>query len=91
MGKNDEFAAGGARPPLTDHEKQVLDFAREPFPTNGHRLRSMLSTFGYGETEFFSKLNRLRSHPEAVEYAPDVIRRANETIDNFHTRLGRAR
>ncbi len=89
MSKREEFEAGGSHPPLSDHEKQILDFARQDFPSAGHRMMSILKTFGMSETSFFSRLNTLRSHPEAVSYAPDVIRRANQTIQDRDTRLGR--
>ena len=82
MGRNFfDFAEGSAHPPLSDHDKRVLDFGKKWFKTPGARMEAVLSEFGMSETSYFTHLNRLRSHPEAREYAPDVLSRADRVVE----------
>ena len=82
MGRNFfDFAEGYSHPPLTDHDKRVLDFGKKWFKTPGARMEAVLSEFGMSETSYFTKLNSLRSHPEAREYAPDVLNRADRAVE----------
>lgn len=76
-----DFSAGSAQPPLSDEQKRILDFGGKWFKSPGARMEAVLSEFGMSETTYFQKLNSLRSHPGAVEYAPEVINRANRTIE----------
>lgn len=75
-----EFAVGNSHPPLTQDQKEVLDFGKRWFPTIGHRENAIQEQFGYPSHVYFQKLNALRHHPEASEYAPDVITRVNRAL-----------
>jgi hypothetical protein len=81
-----EFTVGSSHPPLSDHDKSILDFGKKWFKTPGARMEAVLSEFGMSETSYFQRLNSLRSHPEAREYAPDVLGRADRVVE-----LGRQR
>lgn len=76
-----EFARGQSHAPLTDDQKQILDFGRRVFPTIGHRENAIMEEFGYPSHTYLQKLLQLRHHPEAVEYAPEVISRMNSHTD----------
>lgn len=78
-----DFSDGASKSqqaPLTDHQKAVLDFGRRTFSNIGHRENEIRSTFDMSSTSYFQQLRGLLSHPEAVEYAPEVVRTANEII-----------
>lgn len=76
-----EFARGASHPPLTDEQKRRLDFARGWWPNLGARDNAIHENFAESSTSFFQKLHAMKSHPEAVEYAPDVIRRMNSVLE----------
>lgn len=76
-----EFAKGSSYPPLTEGQKQILDFAGKNWSNAGERENDIRSTFGYDSTRFFHRLHSLKDHPEAVAYAPTVMRRVNEVIE----------
>lgn len=82
MGRNFfDFAEGYSHPPLTDHDKKILDFGKRWFKTPADRFNAVTEEFGMSETSYFQRLNSLRSHPEAREYAPDVLRRADRAVE----------
>lgn len=83
-----ESAEGYRHPPLSDHDKQILDFGKKWFKTPGARMEAILSEFGMSDTSYFTHLNRLRSHPEAREYAPDVVNRADRVVELAKERSG---
>lgn len=90
MGRNFlDFAEGYSHPPLSDHDKKVLDFGKKWFKTPGARMEAVLSEFGMSETSYFQRLNALRSHPEAREYAPDVLNRADRVVEKAREQHGR--
>lgn len=76
-----EFARGYSHPPLTDEQKRRLDFARGWWPDSGTRENAIRENFAESSTSFFQKLHGLTSHPEAHEYAPDVMRRVEAVIE----------
>ena len=84
-----EFAMGSSHPPLTDHDKKVLDFGKRWFKTPADRFNAITEEFGMSETSYFQRLNSLRSHPEAAQYAPDVVNRANRVVDLSKEKNGR--
>lgn len=84
-----DFAMGYTHPPLTDHEKRILDFGRNWYKNAGARENAIRENFGMSSTSYFQKLNGLRSHPEAREYAPDVLSRADRLIELEMEKRGR--
>lgn len=89
MGRNFfDFAEGYSHPPLTEHDKRVLDFGKRWFKTPADRLNAVTEEFGMSETSYFQRLNSLRSHPEAREYAPDVLNRADRAVELSKERRG---
>lgn len=83
-----DFAMGHAHPPLTDAQKEILDFGKRWHRTPADRENAIRETFGYSSSTYFQKLNALRSHPEAREYAPDVLSRADRIIELAQGRRG---
>ena len=75
-----EFARGQSHAPLSDDQKQILDFGKRWFKNIGHRENAIHETFGFPSHVYFQRLNALRYHPEAMEYAPEVITRANAHV-----------
>lgn len=65
-----EFATGQERPGLSDHDKQVLDFAGD---LDGHSPDEIHSQFGYGPSTYYGKLNDLLANPDAAMYSPNVV------------------
>jgi hypothetical protein len=90
MGRNFyDMAMGASHPPLTDEQKRILDFGKRWHKTPAARMNAVLEEFGMSETSYFQKLNSLRSHPEAYEYAPDVVSRANRVVELDREKDGR--
>ncbi len=93
-GDFEDSATRSSRPPLTDHEKRILDFGRQSWTKVGHRDEAIRREFGLSSTGYYTKLVGLMDHPEAVEYAPEVIRRSRSVIDGSavnNTEQARAR
>jgi len=85
----DFYDAGelASRPPLTQTEMDMLDHERSNPHADGRKVESVLRAFDMSLTSYYSRLNQLRSHPHAVEYAPDVVRRMNQKVDEGARRL----
>lgn len=80
-GDFNEAAGESQQPPLTDSQKQILEFGRKEWSSPAHRENDIRSTFDMSSSSYFQKLHSLLSHPEAVAYAPDVVRRMNSIMD----------
>lgn len=76
-----DFAMGHTHSPLSDQQKEMLDFGKKWWKNAGERENDIMSTFGMNSTQYFQKLHALKDHPEAVAYAPDVVRRMNRVIE----------
>lgn len=73
--RNGEFAAGHPAEELSDHDKSIIDFAKDAPRHPGHRVNGIRETFNYSETTYFQRLNRLLNDPRALEYDPTTINR----------------
>jgi hypothetical protein len=73
MGRTDDFVGASLEPSLSEAQRTILDFARQDFPTVGHRENAIRETFGYPSHTFFRKLLAASHHPEAADYAPEVV------------------
>lgn len=61
--------------PLTDHEKQLLDFERQSFLHEGIKERRVRETFGLSLPQYLLALRTLLDRPEAWAEAPGVLAR----------------
>lgn len=83
-----DFAMGYLHAPLSDHEKDILDFGKTWHKNPAERENAIRERFGFSSTTYFQKLNALRSHPEAREYAPSVVSRADRIVEQGSSRRG---
>lgn len=60
---------------LTDHERQVLDFAGLTWRHDGARDMAVRDEFGTSAHLYFQQLHRLLERPEALAYAPVTVNR----------------
>jgi hypothetical protein len=71
---NDDFTTGysAKEPPLSGHQKDVLDFAKQSFGHTYERDHAINEKFGLPSHVYFDQLSKVVEHPEASSYAPDV-------------------
>jgi hypothetical protein len=81
-GDFEDSADRSSRPPLTDYEKSFLDFGRQSWTKVGHRDEAIRTELGLSATSYYTKLVGLLDHPEAVAYAPEVVRRSRSNIES---------
>lgn len=74
-GRGQEFSAGNPPEELSDHDKSVIDFAKNAPKHPGHRVNGIREAFNYSETTYFQRLNRLLNDPRALEYDPTTVNR----------------
>jgi hypothetical protein len=60
---------------LTDYEKAVLDFESQQWTYPGAKEQAILTTFGWSATRHYQVVNALLDRPEALAYAPLLVRR----------------
>lgn len=61
--------------PLTDLERQVLDFERGWFKFAGAKEAAIRDTFDWTATRYYQVLNALLGRPEAIAYDPMTVKR----------------
>ena len=61
--------------PLTDRERQVLDFAGLTWRHDGNRDMAIREDFGLSATRYYQLLHGLLDRPEALAYAPVTVKR----------------
>jgi hypothetical protein len=80
--RGSEFAAGSAsQPSLTDHDRQILDFAGKTYRHEGAKWNDVSEQFGMNLTRYYQRLNTLIDHPEAAAYAPQTVNRYRRQRD----------
>lgn len=62
-------------PPLTDLDRQLLNFAGTWWRYAGAQEQAILDRFGFGATTYWRKVNDLLDRPEALAYAPVTVNR----------------
>lgn len=72
---------------LTDHERAMLDFERQWWRYSGAKEQAIRDLFDVTPTRFFQQLNALIDRPEALAYAPQVVKR----LQRVRTKRQRAR
>lgn len=60
---------------LTEREKQMLDFAGRTYRYEGARENDIRELFGLTATAYHQQLNVLLDKPEALAYAPTLVKR----------------
>lgn len=61
---------------LTDEEKAILDFEGGPWwKYAGAKETAVLEKFGHSATRYYQRLNALIDRPEALAYAPLLVKR----------------
>lgn len=86
---NAEFAAGQPQEGLSDHQRDILDFAKKTYRHRGKQEADILEQFGFRATTYFRRLNDLLSNPAAMEYDPITVKRHQRIVDDGLTRNGR--
>lgn len=58
---------------LTDEQKRILDFERNPFPRASGKAQAAQALFGHSMLEYEQALNEAVDNPASAAYAPDVV------------------
>jgi hypothetical protein len=66
---------------LTDHEREVLDFAGLTYNHPGIREAEIRNRFGLTATSYHQELNVLLDKPAALVYAPMTVNRLRRLRD----------
>ena len=61
--------------PLTDLEREMLDFAGLWFKYAGAQEQEIRDRFDLSATNYWQKVNALLDRPEALAYAPTTVNR----------------
>jgi hypothetical protein len=61
--------------PLSDRDRQILDFERESWRLSVPKERAIRERFGFSPARYHQVLNRLIQRPEALAYDPMLVRR----------------
>lgn len=67
---------------LTDDERAVLDFETQQWTYPGAKEQAIRETFDWSATRYFQVLNALLDRPEALAYAPLLVRRLQRLRDS---------
>lgn len=68
--------------PLSDRDRQVLDFAALTWRHDGARDMAIHDTFATSAHLYMQELNRLLDEPEALAYAPVTVNRLRRIRDD---------
>jgi hypothetical protein len=68
--------------PLTDAERELLDFSGLWFRYEGHREAAILDLFGVSAIRFHQRVNKLIDREEALAYAPILVNRLRNERQN---------
>jgi len=60
---------------LDDRDRAYLDFEADWWGYTWNKERAILAEFGHGATTYYARLNRLLDDPEALAYAPQLVKR----------------
>jgi len=71
-----------ASQPLTDRDRQVLDFAGLTWRHDGARDMAIRDEFGTSAHLYMQELNRLLDEPHALAYAPVTVSRLRRIRDD---------
>jgi Protein of unknown function (DUF3263) len=63
------------RSPLSDRDRELLDFERESWKLGAPKERAIRERFGFSAARYHQLLNRLIERPEALAHDPMLVRR----------------
>ncbi len=66
--------------PLTDTERDILDFEARPWAQGGAKAREIRERYGWSETRYLQVLRSLLDRPAALEHAPKLVWRLREQV-----------
>lgn len=69
------------RRPLTDRDRQILDFEQQTWKLRGSKENAIRSDMRMGSVAYYLALSRLIDRPEAEEYAPVLVHRLRRIRD----------
>lgn len=72
--------------PLTDEERDLLDFEARPWPSGGRKMAAIRDTFGWSETRYYQVLRSLLDRPAALEHAPQLVHRLRAHLERGRRR-----
>jgi len=61
--------------PLSERDRQILDFERESWRLGVPKARAIRERFGFSPARYHQLLNRAMERPEALAYDPMLVRR----------------
>ena len=67
--------------PLTDDERQLLDFEGQGWRYAGPKEEAIRQTFDCSPTTYYARLNHLLDQPAALEYKPVLVNRLRRIRD----------
>lgn len=87
----DPDTSSGGRP-LSEHERAVLAFEKQPWKYGGLKEQAIRDRFEWSPTRYYQVLNALLDRPEAQEYEPVLVKRLRRLRDTKQrARSGRVR
>lgn len=60
---------------MIDTDRRILDFEQKWWRNAGAKADAIMAEFGLSETRYYQKLNRLLDEPDALAYAPGLVKR----------------
>ena len=61
--------------PLSDRDKEILEFERQWWKYSGAKEQAIRELFGMSATRYYQVLNALVDHPSALSFDPMLIKR----------------
>lgn len=66
---------------MTETDRQYLDFANTWWRYAGAKDSAIRDRFGISSTRYYAALNRIIEDPQALAYAPQLVRRLQRQRD----------
>jgi len=71
----DDAEPGAGSGPLSDRDRDILEFERQWWKHAGAKERAVRDRFGFSATRYFQILNALLDRPEALEHDAMLVQR----------------
>lgn len=72
---DDAEQPGAGAGPLSDRDREILEFERQWWKHAGAKERAVRDRFGFSATRYFQILNTLLDRPEALEHDAMLVQR----------------
>ena len=69
------ISPGNSDFPLSDRDKEILEFERQWWKYSGAKEQAIRELFGMSATRYYQVLNALVDHPSALSFDPMLIKR----------------